>query len=45
MATAICKNACVNGACTQPDTCSCNAGFYGQTCDRGECVKALITQG
>ncbi|KAJ7369386.1 hypothetical protein OS493_039430, partial [Desmophyllum pertusum] len=32
--TAICKNACVNGRCSQPDTCSCDAGFYGPTCDR-----------
>ena len=41
ISVAICTNACVNGTCSKPDTCSCNAGFYGQICDRGEHFKSF----
>ena len=41
ISVAICTNACVNGTCSTPDTCSCNAGFYGQICDRGEHFKSF----
>ena len=44
---AICKDGCINGTCSKPDTCSCNAGFYGKACDTGEgkIVSIALYQG
>ncbi len=32
---AVCKNNCVNGDCTAPDTCTCSIGWSGSTCTEG----------
>ena len=31
----VCTKACVHGVCTAPDTCSCDAGWEGDSCDEG----------
>ena len=32
---AICSPQCVHGSCTSPNTCSCNSGWTGSTCNKG----------
>ena len=33
---AICSSECLMGDCTEPDTCVCDPGWTGQTCNTGE---------
>ena len=33
---AICSSGCLMGDCTEPDTCVCDPGWTGQTCNTGE---------
>ena len=33
---AICSSECLMGNCTEPDTCTCDPGWTGQTCNTGE---------
>ena len=32
-AIVVCNPPCVNGACVKNDTCSCSAGYEGETCE------------
>ena len=33
--TAICNIGCLHGNCTNPDTCTCDIGWTGDTCNIG----------
>jgi hypothetical protein len=39
---AICINACINGTCSAPNTCTCTSGFSGALCDVGLSSHVLI---
>jgi len=32
-----CSKSCLNGLCSAPETCSCNSGFSGESCDTVGC--------
>ncbi len=39
---AICSPECVNGDCVSPNTCDCDVGWTGSTCNEGElCLKQM----
>ena len=33
-----CTNLCVHGRCVAPDTCECNSGWAGASCEEGKLV-------
>lgn len=37
MFIATCSPSCVNGNCTGPNVCDCDAGWQGSTCNTGKC--------
>ena len=38
----VCTSECINGECTDRDTCTCNDGWTGETCDKEQQGKLGI---